>query len=47
MIDGKNWVAGYGAKLSYDSFIGPVEVSIMGSNIYNDVSFFINLGYWF
>ena len=47
MIEGKNWVAGYGAKFSYDSFIGPVEVSIMGSNIYKDVSFFINLGYWF
>jgi NTE family protein len=47
MIEGKNWVAGYGAKFSYDSFIGPVELSIMGSNIYKDVSFFINLGYWF
>lgn len=47
MIDSKNWVIGYGAKVSYDSFIGPVEVSIMGSNIYKDVSFFINLGYWF
>ncbi|MCB2208855.1 MAG: patatin-like phospholipase family protein [Bacteroidetes bacterium] len=43
----ENWVAGYGIKLSYDSFIGPVEVSMMGSNIYKDVSFFINLGYWF
>jgi NTE family protein len=47
LVDGKNWVVGYGAKLSYDSFIGPVEVSMMGSNIYKDVSFFINLGYWF
>lgn len=47
MIDGKNWIVGYGAKLSYDSFIGPVEVSLMGSNIYKDVSFFLNLGYWF
>ncbi|PLW96093.1 MAG: hypothetical protein C0591_09660 [Marinilabiliales bacterium] len=47
LFDSKNWVVGYGAKFSYDSFIGPVEVSIMGSNIYKDVSFFINLGYWF
>lgn len=47
MLDNRNWVVGYGAKFSYDSFIGPVEVSIMGSNIYKDVSFFINLGYWF
>lgn len=47
LFNNKNWVIGYGAKLSYDSFIGPVEVSIMGSNIYKDVSFFVNLGFWF
>ncbi len=43
----KNLVVGYGAKFSYDSFAGPVEISIMGSNIYDKVSFFINLGYSF
>ena len=47
IIKDENWVIGYGAKFSYDSFIGPVEVSLMGSNINKDVSFFINLGYWF
>jgi NTE family protein len=46
LFDGENIVVGYGTKLSYDSFIGPVELSIMGSNIYG-VSFFINLGYSF
>lgn len=40
-------VVGYGATLSYDSFIGPVELSVMGSNIYSGVSFFINIGFWF
>ena len=43
----EKFIVGYGLKLSYDSFIGPVEVSMMGSNINKDVSFFINLGYWF
>jgi len=46
LFDGENIIVGYGAKFSYDSFVGPVELSIMGSNIYG-VSFFINLGYSF
>jgi NTE family protein len=47
LFKNENWIAGYGIKISYDSFIGPVELSMMGSNINKDVSFFINLGYWF
>jgi len=46
IFDGENIVVGYGAKFSYDSFVGPVELSVMGSNIYG-ISFFINLGYSF
>lgn len=47
VFDPANYVAGYGATVSYDSFIGPVELSVMGSNIYPGVSFFINIGFWF
>lgn len=47
IFQSENMVVGYGATLSYDSFIGPVELSVMGSNIYKGASFFINLGYWF
>lgn len=36
---------GYGLKLSYNSFIGPVEVSMMGSNMLPGASFFLNIGY--
>jgi NTE family protein len=42
-----DWLLGYGIKLSYESFIGPVEFSVMGSNIDSSVSSFINLGFWF
>lgn len=42
-----DWLLGYGIKLSYESFIGPVEFSIMGSNIDKSVATFINLGFWF
>jgi hypothetical protein len=38
---------GYGAKLSYESFVGPIEFSVMSSNIDTSVSSFINIGFWF
>ncbi len=39
---------GYGLKTSYNSFLGPVEFSIMGSprNL-NGVSYFFSVGHWF
>lgn len=43
----ENLIVGYGGTVSYDSFVGPIELSIMGSNIYRGASFFISLGYWF
>lgn len=47
IFQGENLVVGYGGTASYDSFIGPIEFSIMGSNIYRGASFFISLGFWF
>ena len=47
IFDPVNTVVGYGATISYDSFIGPVSVTAMGSNIYPGMSFFINIGFWF
>lgn len=38
--------AGYGITYGYDSFIGPLEFSVMGSN-YRGISAFLNLGFWF
>jgi len=40
------FMAGYGLKVSYNSFIGPVEVSVMGSNMLPGASVFLNVGYW-
>jgi len=37
---------GYGLTYGYDSFVGPFELSIMGSN-YRGISGFLNLGFWF
>jgi NTE family protein len=44
---GSNFLVGYGVTAGYDSFIGPLEVSVMSSNINPGVMFFVNLGYWF
>jgi len=41
-----NAIVGYGGTVSYNSFIGPVELSVMGSNIHG-ISAFVNLGFWF
>jgi NTE family protein len=43
----KNFIAGYGVTFSYDSFIGPLEVSFTGSNLNSKPVIFLNLGFWF
>jgi NTE family protein len=42
-----NFLIGYGATLSYDSFIGPLEVTLMGSNMNSGPMIALNLGFWF
>ena len=37
---------GYGLTWGYDSFVGPIELSVMGSN-YRGISGFLNIGFWF
>ncbi len=45
LIDNKI-LFGYGLKLSYESFIGPIELSMMGSNKNNGMTLFLNIGYY-
>lgn len=47
VIDEIQLLLGYGAKLSYASFIGPIEFSLMSSNVDKSVSGFLNIGFWF
>jgi len=46
-FDPDNYILGYGTRFSYDSFIGPVELTLMGSNLNSKPLLFINLGFWF
>jgi NTE family protein len=47
LFKGSNFIMGYGATAGYDSFIGPLEVTVMSSNINPGLMVFVNLGYWF
>ena len=38
---------GGGISYGYRSVIGPIEVTLMGSNSISGVAGFINIGYWF
>ncbi|MDD4373661.1 MAG: patatin-like phospholipase family protein [Bacteroidales bacterium] len=40
-------ISGFGITAGYDSFIGPVEFSLMGSNQHSSMLNFLNIGYWF
>lgn len=46
-LDDIHPLLGYGVKVSYDSFIGPVEFSLMSSNLDTSLSAFLNIGFWF
>ena len=38
---------GYGITYGIRSFIGPIEFSLMGNNLRNEVLTYVNIGYWF
>jgi NTE family protein len=43
----ENLMFGYGVTTSYNSFIGPVSFSVMGSNLNPGATFFVNIGFSF
>ena len=43
----KNLMCGYGLTASYNSIIGPVEITLMGSNMNPGPMVFVNIGYSF
>ena len=46
-FDKDSFVAGGGVTFGVDSMVGPVEVSLMGSNINSTPVGFINVGFWY
>ena len=43
----ETFLIGYGLTYSYDSFIGPLELTLMSSNQKRNLQAFFNVGYWF
>lgn len=43
----KTIISGYGISYGYESFIGPVELTLMGANTSPNLKVFVNIGYWF
>lgn len=46
-FDSNSFVAGGGITFGVDTMVGPVEVSLMGSNINSAPVGFINVGFWY
>jgi len=46
-FDSNSFVAGGGVTFGIDTMVGPVEVSLMGSNINSAPVGFINVGFWY
>jgi len=42
----KNIMFGYGLTAAYNSFVGPIEFSVMGSNLNPSATFFLSVGFW-
>ena len=46
-FDDKSFVAGGGVTFGVDTMFGPIEVSLMGSNLNSKPVGFINVGFWY
>lgn len=46
-FDSNSFVAGAGLAIGADTVIGPIEVSLTGSNVNTHLVGFINVGFWF
>lgn len=47
LFQSRSFMVGYGVTYSYSSFIGPIELTLMGSNINPGPMLFLNLGFRF
>jgi NTE family protein len=47
IIKSENQALGYGLTVGYDSMIGPVGLTAMGSNLNSGLLWFLNVGFWF
>lgn len=46
-VEDAEFLLGYGAKLSYSSAVGPIDLVFSSSNVDTSLNVFFNLGFWF
>jgi NTE family protein len=47
LIEAENGILGFGLSVGNNSRIGPIEVTLMGSNLHKEPLAYINIGSWF
>ncbi len=47
LMEAKNFMIGYGLTTGYKSFIGPIKLTLMGSNMNSGLGLFVSLGFDF
>ncbi len=47
IADPAQFILGYGLTYSYNSFVGPIELTMMSSSKSKELQLFINIGFWF
>ena len=47
LIEAENGILGFGLSIGNNSRIGPIEVTLMGSNLHKEPLAYFNIGYWF
>lgn len=47
LFNSDNFLLGYGIRFSYNSFIGPMEITFMDSNQHTKPGVYFTLGHWF
>ena len=45
--DKENGILGLGVSIGNNNLIGPIEVTLMGSNLHRKPMAYISIGYWF
>jgi len=47
LFEKNSGIYGFGLTYGNNSIIGPIEVTLMGSNLHRDLFTYFNIGYWF
>lgn len=47
IFNNNSYLYGYGGTIGYNSVVGPIEITVMASNVNQDIVTYLNMGFWF